>query len=114
MADLTTQAAPRSFLIADDHPMVRDALSTALAHAFPGAAVALAGSLAEVQASLERQPEIDALLLDLDMPGMEGLTRLALLRPDWPARPITARSAAPEAAAARPPHRPRPPRHSRT
>ena len=58
MTDPPTAAAPpRSFLIADDHPMVRDALSTALSHAFAGAAVALAGSLAEVQASLERQPE---------------------------------------------------------
>ena len=47
MTDPSTAAtAPRSFLIADDHPMVRDALSTALSHAFPGAAVALAGSLA--------------------------------------------------------------------
>src|SRR5206468_477570 len=97
MAELSTQAAARSFLIADDHPMVRDALSTALAHAFPGAAMALAGSLAEVRASLERQPETDALLLDLDMPGMDGLTGLALLRSDWPTVPIIVVSAAREA-----------------
>jgi DNA-binding NarL/FixJ family response regulator len=63
---------PRSFLIADDHPMVRDALRTALAQAFPGAAIALAGSLPEVQAALDRQPETDAVLLDLDMPGQPG------------------------------------------
>src|SRR5258708_23155898 len=95
---------PRAFLIADDHPMVRDALSTALSHAFPGAAVALAGSLAEVQASLERQPETDALLLDLDMPGMEGLTGLALLRSHWPTVPIIVVSAAREGSVARRTH----------
>ena len=53
------------FLIADDHPMVRDALRTALARAFPGAAIALAGTLAEVEAALDRQPETDALLLEM-------------------------------------------------
>ena len=96
-----SSTAPRSFLIADDHPMVRDALSTALLHAFPGAAVALASSLAEVQAALERQPETDALLLDLDMPGMDGLTGLALLRSEWPTVPIIVVSAARDASLAR-------------
>ena len=56
---------PRSFLIADDHPMVRDALKTALTQAFPGAAMALAGSLAEVQQALERQPDTDAQALEI-------------------------------------------------
>lgn len=91
----------RSFLIADDHPMVRDALKAALSQAFPGAAVAAAGSLAEVQAGLERLPETDALLLDLDMPGMDGLTGLALLRSDWPTVPIIVVSAARDARMAR-------------
>src|SRR3954468_16523103 len=85
---------PHAFLIADDHPMVRDALRTALAQAFAGAAIAVAGSLAEVEAALDRQPETDALLLDLDMPGMEGLTGLALLRADRPTIPIIVVSAA--------------------
>jgi hypothetical protein len=72
-----------AFLIADDHPMVREALASALGQAFAGAAIAMAGSLPQVQANLEREPEPDALLLDLDMPGMDGLTGLALaaLRP---------------------------------
>ena len=33
-------SVPRSFLIADDHPMVRDALGAALSQAFAGAALA--------------------------------------------------------------------------
>ncbi len=90
-----------TFLIADDHPMVRDALASALGQAFTGAAVAMAGSLAQVQAALEREPETDALLLDLDMPGMDGLTGLALLRSDHPTVPIIVVSAAREAAVIR-------------
>ena len=95
---------PRTFLIADDHPMVRDALRTALTHAFPGAATILAGTLGEVQAALERQPETDALLLDLDMPGMDGLTGLALLRSEHPTVPIVVVSAARDAAVVRRTH----------
>src|ERR1700682_3105724 len=82
-----------SFLVADDHPMVREALASALGQAFAGAGIAMAGSLAQVQAALERQPETDALLLDLDMPGMDGLTGLALLRSGPPTVPIIVVSA---------------------
>ena len=97
-------AAPsdsQTFLVADDHPMVRDALGTALGHSFPGARVAAAATLAETEAALEREPEIDALLLDLDMPGMDGLTGLALLRSNHPAVPIIVVSAAQDTQVAR-------------
>lgn len=94
-------APAEQFLVADDHPMVRDALSSALGQAFAGAQVAKAATLAEVQAMLDREPEIDALLLDLDMPGMDGFTGLALLRSDHPAVPIIVVSAAREPATVR-------------
>jgi DNA-binding NarL/FixJ family response regulator len=93
-------AAP-SFLIADDHPMVRDALASALGQAFHGAGIVMASTLAQVQAALEREPETDALLLDLDMPGMDGLTGVALLRSEHPIVPIIVVSAAREAAVVR-------------
>jgi DNA-binding NarL/FixJ family response regulator len=94
----------RTFLIADDHPMVRDALRTVLSQGFPGAAVATVGSLADAQAALDQQPETDALLLDLDMPGMDGLTGLALLRSDWPTVPVIVVSAARDASVVRRTH----------
>ena len=92
---------PRTFLIADDHPMVRDALASALGQAFAGAGIAMAASLPQAQAALERAPETDALLLDLDMPGMDGLTGLALLRSGHPTVPIIVVSAARELAIVR-------------
>ena len=88
---------PLSFLIADDHPMVRDALASALGQAFAGATIATADTLPRVQAALDDQPETDALLLDLDMPGMDGLTGLGLLRADYPTVPIIVVSAARDA-----------------
>ena len=83
-----------AFVVADDHPMVREALAAALGQAFGGSAVATAATLAQTQALLERQPETDALLLDLDMPGMAGLTGLGVLRSSHPTIPIIVVSAA--------------------
>ena len=89
----TDAAATPRFVVADDHPMVRDALGTALRQTFPGATVNVAASMAETIAALEREPEIDALLLDIDMPGMDGLTGLATLRATYPSVPIVVVSA---------------------
>ncbi len=86
------------FLIADDHPMVRDALASALGQAFVGAQFNMAGTLDQAKAALDREPETDAVLLDLDMPGMDGLTGLARLRSEHPTVPIIIVSAAREAA----------------
>lgn len=90
-----------NFLIADDHPMVRDALASALGQAFAGAEVTCAATLAQVQEALEDQPEADAVLLDVDMPGMDGLTGLALIRSSHPAVPVIIVSAARETAVVR-------------
>ena len=89
------------FLVADDHPMVRDALSTALRQSFEGATIAGAGTLEQTLAALDREPETDAVLLDLDMPGMDGLTGLALIRSSHPAVPIIIVSAARDVTIAR-------------
>ncbi len=89
------------FLVADDHPMVRDALGTALRQSFAGATVSTASTLDQALSALEREPETDAVLLDLDMPGMDGLTGLALIRSSHPAVPVIVVSAAREAAVAR-------------
>jgi DNA-binding NarL/FixJ family response regulator len=94
-------ASAERFLVADDHPMVRDALGTALRQSFAGAAVATAATLDQALSVLEREPETDAVLLDLDMPGMDGLTGLALIRSSHPAVPVIVVSAAREAAVVR-------------
>lgn len=86
-------AEPLSFIVADDHPMVRDALGSALGHTFAEAKVAGVANFEEARRELDRHPETDALLLDLDMPGMEGLTGLAVLRSEHPTVPIIVVSA---------------------
>lgn len=82
-----------TFVVADDHPMVRDALGTALRQSFADARVIAVASMAEAVEVVERDSEIDAVLLDLDMPGMDGLTGLARLRAAYPSLPVVIVSA---------------------
>ena len=99
--DPTNVGVALSFVIADDHPMVRDALASALRSAYPSAAVTYAGTLGEAQAALAAAPETDLLILDLDMPGMQGLAGLAALRAGHPTVPIAIVSATTNPAAMR-------------
>jgi len=94
-------ASVLSFVVADDHPMVRDALAMALTGAFPGARILLAGSLAETQAALDEVAEADLVFLDLDMPGMLGMSGLAALRSVHPSVPVAIVSATTNPAAMR-------------
>jgi DNA-binding NarL/FixJ family response regulator len=65
-------------LIVDDHPLTREALSSLLgAHGFEVAGVASDGADAVGEAA-RLQP--DLVLLDLSMPGVDGLTALPRLR----------------------------------
>jgi DNA-binding NarL/FixJ family response regulator len=65
-------------LIVDDHPLTRDALSALLgAHGFDVVGVASDGDEAVREAA---RLEPDLILLDLSMPGMDGLTALPKLR----------------------------------
>jgi DNA-binding NarL/FixJ family response regulator len=65
-------------LIVDDHPLTRDALATLLrTHGLDVVGVASDGKEA-IEEAARLQP--DLILLDLSMPGMDGLTALPKLR----------------------------------
>lgn len=70
-------------LIADDHPLVRDALARIVRQLDPQVRVDEAGDFGGVCACLERELP-DLLLLDLNMPGMDTLTGLRRLRQRYP------------------------------
>ena len=89
------------FIVADDHPMVREALSLALRNAFSGALVTQAASFEEASAAIAGQPETDLVILDLDMPGMQGLAGVAALRSLYPTAPLVIVSATRNPAAMR-------------
>ncbi len=82
-----------SILIADDHPLFRGALRQALTSALPGTCLSEAGSFDEVTALLASGTDIDLILLDLTMPGVQGFSGLLFLRADHPQVPLMVVSA---------------------
>jgi DNA-binding NarL/FixJ family response regulator len=89
------------FIIVDDHPLFRGALSQALGNAFPGAQMLEAGSLDELTEQLATAGETDLILLDLSMPGVHGLSGLLYLRAQHPEVPVAIVSAADDPATIR-------------
>jgi len=65
-------------LIADDHPLVRDALARSLRQLAPEAEVIEAGDRAAAEAALRRSAPALA-LVDLHMPGMQGASGVRAL-----------------------------------
>lgn len=88
-------------VIADDHPLFRGALREAVARQFPAAELFEAGGFDDLQALLERESDIDLVLLDLAMPGVRGFSGLMYLRAQYPGVPVVVVSAHEEAATIR-------------
>jgi DNA-binding NarL/FixJ family response regulator len=80
-------------IIADDHPLFRGALKQAISGAWPETVVTEAGSFGEVNAFLTSDASVDLILLDLNMPGMQGFSGLAYLRASYPDMPVLVVSA---------------------
>ncbi|MBN9149012.1 MULTISPECIES: response regulator [unclassified Nitrobacter] len=79
-------------VIADDHPLFRDALRQAIASIMP-AKISEAGTFEELTAQLEREADVDLILLDLSMPGISGFSGLIYLRAQYAAIPVVVVSA---------------------
>ena len=69
-----------TIIVADDHPLFRDALSHAIGKLSPGTAIVEADSLETLQQVVDANPDADLLLLDLNMPGVSGFSALAYIR----------------------------------
>lgn len=90
----------RTILIADDHPLFRQALKLAVGRAAPDATILEAGQLGEAIEAARGAARLDLILLDLRMPGSEGFAGVALLHAERPDTPIVVISSADEAEAA--------------
>lgn len=78
-------------LVVDDHPLTRDGTAVALGAVAPDLKVLEADSLAQAREVLQREPDIELVLLDLDLGDSQGVATLEALK-DWCiAREIDAR-----------------------
>ncbi len=85
-----------TIVIADDHPLFRNALFQSLQMAISGANLIEADSQNSLFLLLEKTDDVDLLLLDLKMPGSNGMSGLIQLRQQYPELAIVVISASEE------------------
>ncbi len=71
----------------DDHTLVRRGLARLVETCLTGAGVTEAGSADEAIETLSREP-YDVALLDIRMPGRDGLALLREIKSSWPSLPV--------------------------
>ena len=90
-----------TILIADDHPLFREALRGAVQRILPDASLCEADSVDALYGLVEANPDADLLLMDLNMPGAHGFSALVHLRALHPQLPVVVVSAREEPAVMR-------------
>jgi len=75
-------------VIADDHPLFRGALREAVTGLFDSSDIAEAGSFDDISKLLDRNTDVDLVLLDLAMPGVRGFSGLMYMRAQYPGIPV--------------------------
>lgn len=73
-----------TIIIAEDHPMFRGALALTLRRLMPEAQLIEVASHGDLEAALARSPDVKIVLLDLRIPGANGLSSLVFLRGEYP------------------------------
>ncbi len=84
-------------LIVDDHPVVRDGLSRLLASSEPDVQVLLAEDCVSGMALAAAQPDLDAVFMDLNLPGLSGPQAIREFGLRCPAVPVIVLSSSEDA-----------------
>ncbi|MBJ6124551.1 response regulator [Microvirga splendida] len=90
------QSQSTTIIIADDHPLFRGALRQSVASIMPQARVMEASGMDDLNATLSQERDVDLILLDLTMPGVQGFSGLMSLRAQYPELPVVIVSATEE------------------
>jgi len=77
-----------NILLADDHDLVRDGITSFLKTAAPEVEIAQAKDFAEALSIVDGDTPVELTILDLNMPGMNGLSGLTVMRQKHPEIPV--------------------------
>ena len=81
-------------LVVDDHPLMREAVQAVVARLEPGASVLAVGDSERGFAIADAEPDLDLVLLDLNVPGLAGIAGLKAWRRRYPEVPVVVLSSA--------------------
>jgi two-component system, NarL family, nitrate/nitrite response regulator NarL len=84
---LCYNVASMKLLVVDDHPVLRDGLAALLRQMGPETVVLQAGDAAQALTLVAQHADLDAVVLDIAMPGIDGfraITEFGRLRPELP------------------------------
>jgi len=81
------------FLIADDHPLYREALISALRPLFENVDIIQSDNLDSTLQALQQNSDFDLVMLDLNMPGCDSFYGLIRVSQDFPKVPVAVISA---------------------
>ncbi|WP_281559768.1 response regulator transcription factor [Thalassomonas sp. RHCl1] len=84
---------PDKIIVADDHPLFRQALLETLKTRMPSSAWYQAETVEQLNEVLQAQQDADLLLLDLNIPGAHGFNTLIYARNHYPQIPVVVVSA---------------------
>ena len=82
-----------TLLIADDHPLFREALRGAVQRVMPGVLLYEADSVEALYQLADQHADADLVLMDLNMPGAQGFNALVHMRALHPQLPVVVVSA---------------------
>lgn len=82
------QPTPERVIVADDHPLFRSAIQQALKQLYDGIEFIDANDFDSLEQLIESTPDVDLVLLDLHMPGMQGFSGLVYLCKRVPDLPV--------------------------
>jgi DNA-binding NarL/FixJ family response regulator len=89
----TSESRGALIALADDHPIVRSALKSALGTLGPFTRFVEANDAASAVALARSRPDLDLMLMDLGMPGSDGTATVRAIRSDVPTLPLAVVSA---------------------
>jgi DNA-binding NarL/FixJ family response regulator len=81
-------------LVVDDHPLMREAVQAVVARLEPGATVIAAADSQQGFAIAEAELDLDLVLLDLNIPGLSGISAVKAWRRRHPDVPVVVLSSA--------------------